>query len=100
MTKEIIGIYKITNKINGKIYIGQSVNIINRKKTHYRKYHKGCPHLYNAMDKYGFDNFEFEVIEECDIEDLDRLEQKYIKELNTFSPNGYNLDTGDLLINN
>lgn len=91
---KIIGIYKITNKINGKMYVGQSINVDSRKRAHFRNNHIGCPILYNAMDKYGNDSFEFEIIQECDICELDSLEQYYIKELNTLSPNGYNLDTG------
>ena len=58
------GIYKITNKINNKVYIGQSVNIEERW-----DYHKAVCHwnsqsaLYRAFKKYGIENFDFQVIE-------------------------------------
>lgn len=54
------GIYKITNKINGKIYIGQSLNIEKRFNNHRNKSQN--VHLKNAFDKYGLDNFLFEPI--------------------------------------
>jgi len=89
-----IGIYKLTNKINGKQYIGQSVNIESRRTAHFRKDHKGCPYLYASMDKHGFENFEFNIIEECGVDELNEKEQYYIQELNTLTPHGYNLDSG------
>lgn len=57
MSKVICGIYKITNRINGKIYIGQSVNIVRRWYAH-----KECVsnnHLSAAIAKYGLENFDF-----------------------------------------
>ena len=56
----MIGIYKITNKINGKIYIGQSWNVENRWEHHKRNTHN--QHLLNAFTKYGINNFLFETI--------------------------------------
>ena len=64
MTK-ICGIYKITNKINGKCYIGQSIDIIKRWKTEY-KWYQINKHLLAAFNKYGLENFNFEIIEECE----------------------------------
>ena len=63
MTK-ICGIYKITNKINGKCYIGQSNDIHRRWKQELAPNAKLNPHLARAFEKYGIDNFEFEIIEE------------------------------------
>ena len=61
------GIYKITNLINNKIYIGQSVDIKKRWATHKRQaFIKGKEYdkyLYRAIRKYGIDNFSFEIIE-------------------------------------
>ena len=71
----MIGIYKITNKITGHSYIGQSVNIQHRLAKH-RNYDQDVAHypLYKAIAKYGIDNFTIEVIEECTIDELDNRE--------------------------
>ena len=58
----ICGIYQITNKVNNKIYIGQSIDIERRWNQH--KYGKGSVVLMNAIKKYGLDNFEFKILEE------------------------------------
>lgn len=90
-------IYLITNTINGMQYIGQTVNPEARWKKHlsvargsyyYRSY------FYNAINKYGPDNFTFEVVLECDAEALEEKEQEYIAKYNTLYPNGYNLTPG------
>ena len=57
-------VYKITNKLNNKIYIGQSVNIERRWKEHICDNRKNSL-IHLAIQKYGKDNFDFEVIEEC-----------------------------------
>lgn len=84
------GIYKITNP-KGKIYIGQSVNIENRKYQYKYSYknnkqtHLG-PKLYNSFIKYGFDEHLFEIIEECSIELLNERETFYkLQVLNDFN---------------
>ena len=88
------GIYKITNTINNKAYIGQSLNIEERWKRH--KYHchiiDHYP-LYQAFAKYGIDNFNFEIIKECLPEELNSLEMYYINYYDTFK-NGYNQTEG------
>lgn len=85
----MIGIYKIENLINGKIYIGQSIHIERRWSEHKRNL-KNHP-LYNDLFKYGIENFSFDVLEECSIEQLNILEEKYIEKYNSVNPNGYNL---------
>lgn len=80
----MIGIYKITNLINNKIYIGQSINIEQRWKDHRSRAFQNNKtylenHLYRAIRKYGLDNFSFEVIEECKKEELNSEEVKWIK---------------------
>ena len=83
-----IGVYKITNIINSKIYVGSSaVSIENRWKSHLsdlrcNKHHSG--RLQNAWNKYGKDSFVFEILEECPKEDVLKVEQRYIDELNPF----------------
>lgn len=81
------GIYKITNKVNGKCYIGQSIKIEKRWSDHKIASHnqndKGYNYpLYKAFRKYGIDNFDFEIIEECNINQLDEKEVYWIKYYN------------------
>lgn len=90
-----IGIYKITNKINNKSYIGQSIHIERRWSEHLQgsRYN---PHsvLHLAMKKYGEENFIFEILELCDEKDLNVKEEKYIIQYNTLVPMGYNVQKG------
>lgn len=96
---KMVGIYKITNNINGKTYVGQSNNIERRfaqhKSPNEQERAQSKP-LYKAFKKYGIEHFSFEVIEECSIEELDNREIYWIKELNSLvSQNGYNISEGD-----
>lgn len=94
MNKIIIGIYCIKNKLNNKCYIGQSNNIKRRWRRHLTTIkHKKLP-IYLALDKYGIDNFEFTILEECKTEELNDKEGYWINLFNTMSPNGYNLTSG------
>ena len=88
------GIYKITNKINGHSYIGQSIDIERRWKKHinFPKENSNYP-LYRAFVKYGIENFNFEILKICDKKDLDIEEIKFIAQYDTFK-NGYNQTTG------
>jgi len=90
------GIYKITNIINGKFYIGSSVNLYNRNRGHHNKLVHGThsnPKLQNSVNKYGIDNFTFEiVISGCDVSKLLILEGQYITKLNP----EYNIDVVDI----
>lgn len=88
----MIGIYKITNKINGKSYIGQSINIEQRWKEH--KYKDRPSLIHQAIVKYGVDNFNFEILEECEQNLLNKKEKYYISFFNTIAPNGYNVEDG------
>ena len=71
----MVGIYKITNP-NGRVYIGQSRNIADRKRHYFKIYGmtKGQPKIYNSLMKHGADNHTWEVIEECDISNLNQRE--------------------------
>ena len=94
----MIGIYKITNTVNGKCYIGQSIHIETRWEEHQRnaanpnrphyKYPINC-----AFSKYGIDKFDFEVLEECSEKELNEKEIKWIKFYDSFE-HGYNLSMG------
>lgn len=96
----MIGIYKVENLINGKIYIGQSVNIENRWKEHrYGPYTTTSSQyntpFYRAIRKYEVENFSFEVIEECEPEELNEREIYWIsKYKSTNLDKGYNLTKG------
>lgn len=87
----MIGIYRIINKISGKTYVGQSNNIERRFVEH--KYKTGTA-IDNAIQKYGADNFSFEVLEECTLEELNEKEKFWIAYYNTYSGFGYNLTAG------
>ena len=95
MKKRICGIYKITNNINGKCYIGKSeCNVYNRLEEHKKKTHN--EHLKKAFEKYGIDNFSFEVITLCSRELCGELEKYYIQKYNSNNPIfGYNKTSGD-----
>lgn len=89
----MIGIYKIENKINGKCYIGQSIDIYRRWRSHKNTIGQSQYPLYLAMQKYGLDSFIFTVLEECSIEHLDEREIFYIEKFNSYY-NGYNQTLG------
>lgn len=76
------GVYLITNRINGKRYVGQSRNIYNRFCC-YRSRRKRTEHLsiYRAIRKYGIENFSFSVIEDCSVEKLFEREIFWIEQL-------------------
>lgn len=85
-------IYKITNKVNGKSYIGQTRYTVEfRWRQHIHK--KDNVYFHNALKKYGTNNFIVETLEECDVEILNEREIFYIAKYNTFK-DGYNLTIG------
>ena len=90
-------IYKITNLVNGKEYIGQtSLSIQERFKQHIHDANKGYYNhrpLYNAFNKYGIENFIVEELEECNTEEVNQKEIEYINKFDTYS-NGYNATLG------
>ncbi|MCD8398281.1 MAG: GIY-YIG nuclease family protein [Lachnospiraceae bacterium] len=61
----MIGVYLITNKIDGKCYVGQSVDIERRFMEHKTPKATGNSKLHNDIQSLGVDNFEFTVIENC-----------------------------------
>ncbi len=90
-----VGIYGLRNKLNNKWYIGQSIDIEDR----WRKYKNlGCKFqrkLYNALLKYGYENFETKILEICENNQsvLDRKEDEYIIKYDSIK-NGYNIRLG------
>ena len=96
MSTEKGKIYKITNKENGLIYIGCTINSLKKRfnehlyrcfKTDYKS------KLYNSMKKYGQENFTIELIEECDLNVIYETEKKYIKQYDSYN-NGLNSTIG------
>ena len=89
-------VYKITNLINKKCYIGQSKNYKSRIKGHIYQLNKNKhdnPHLQYAWNKYGADNFKFELIDKG--ENYNELEKHYIQKYNSDNANyGYNILSG------
>lgn len=86
-------VYQIRNKTNDKLYIGSSKRIESRLWTHKNELKKGThvnKKLQNAWNKYGEDNFEFETIEECNLEEQYVREQYYM-DLHEVCKSGYNI---------
>ena len=92
-------IYKHTNKINNKVYIGQTIQVTNVERRFRHKditYHsyKSCPAFFNALNKYTWDNFTTELIYSAfDQEALNNAEEYFINFYNSVAPNGYNAST-------
>lgn len=94
-------IYKITNILNNKVYIGQTIMTLksrwNKHKSKSRYSNEG---LYGAMQKYGIENFIIEEIIKCPVEELNNLERYYISLYNSYE-DGYNRtlggDAGDIV---
>lgn len=92
------GIYCIINKINNKKYIGQTYDLEYRWKRHksdLNNNNHSNNHLMSAWNKYGEDNFEFDIIEKCDLSIIDDREIYWINYYNCIK-NGYNQCEGGL----
>jgi group I intron endonuclease len=91
-------IYKITNLVSKKCYIGETVQSTPEKrwKAHrsFSKTQNGCKALSSAIKKYGLEKFKFEVLIICFDEDRFIYEKEYIKKYNSLVPNGYNILEG------
>lgn len=90
-------IYKITNLINNKVYIGLTTLMLSQRWKKHLQDCKNCSRpLYKAMRKYGLDNFKIEQIDTTDdFTKLGELERKYIKEYNSTNQEfGYNITAG------
>lgn len=95
-------IYRITNKIDGKFYIGKSKYGVQnrwlRHQDHFAKYvqqDKNSSRLYNAIKKHGIENFEIEEIDRCSFDVLSDRERYWIAKLDARNPSiGYNICKG------
>jgi group I intron endonuclease len=90
-------IYKVTNKTNGKMYIGQTIFDLDKRKDQHINTalsNKYKSHFHSALKKHGVNNFDWDIIAECDnTDELNRLEAYYIGYYDTYN-NGYNLTIG------
>ena len=96
--KEEFGfIYRYISPSN-KSYIGQTINSLQQRAKNGHNY-KNSTYFYNAIQKYGFENFSWEILGEFPIEILSKKEIYYIQLYNTMVPNGYNLRTEEQNLN-
>lgn len=96
MKPKISGIYKITNKVNGKVYIGQSNDIKSRWNHEHGGKSTSNVQLKEDINNFGLESFSYEIIaEENNQQKKDELEKFYIKKLNSTNPElGYNISEG------
>lgn len=93
------GIYRITNKVNGHMYIGMSKDIKSRIKNHYSHGLNGKRQddldkpLYKAFKKYGIENFDWDILEECSEDKLKEREIYWIKYYGTYENREYYNET-------
>jgi group I intron endonuclease len=85
----MIGIYKITSP-SKRVYIGQSINIEERFKAYKKLWCKGQTRLYESFKKHGVDSHIFEVINQCEINELNELERYYQEINNVLGKGGLN----------
>ena len=96
---KISGVYKITNTVTGDFYIGSSKDVKKRWKQHKKssvwKYYPNNP-MYQDMKKYGVENFDFQILEEVEIDKLKESEQQLIEKMhptyNSYNANGLDIN--------
>ncbi len=89
-----MNVYKITNLINEKIYVGQTKFSVKKR---FKEHAKADSLIGRAIRKYGEEYFDYEVIETCETrEEAYELEIYFIQHFNCMTPNGYNLTEGGL----
>ena len=87
-------IYRITNLVNGKIYIGQTIRVLKERIKQHKSVNRNSP-IHLAIKKYGFCNFKIEEVERCPIKDLDDREKFWIDYHKSYLKDfGYNLSKG------
>lgn len=91
-------VYKISNNVNDKVYIGVASDPANRWRKHKSRAKRGFNlyAIHHAMRKHGVENFTFEIIDEAPKDQIEELEKHYVREYNSFN-NGYNLTEGGMI---
>lgn len=95
--KKICGIYMICNTVNNHVYIGQSIDVHGRYKSHISRLKANIhsnQHLQYAWNKYGETVFSFQLLKACKPQYLNRFEKLYIKIYNAEGDDGYNMTSG------
>lgn len=90
--RKCTGIYKISNSVNSKVYVGSAYCLVRRYDMHKSRLARGIHHsraLQSAVNKYGLDKFAFELVEICAKADVIKKEQYWINAYNSYK-NGYN----------
>lgn len=90
--ERLSGIYKITNLKNNLVYIGQTVNFGIRRRDHWSD--KTNDDLHNDIQKLGREYFKFEIIEKCDVDQLDEREKYWIEYYDSYNVGYNNTDGG------
>lgn len=79
---------------SGKSYIGQTSRTLRERAGCDGRYYTNCSIFFQAIKKYGFNNFQVEILEEVKLDNIDEKEGEYIKKFNSLQPNGYNVQKG------
>lgn len=89
-------VYIIQNMVNGKVYIGQTTQGLKKRINNYKQDRKTRNYgVYAAMNKYGFENFVFAILEICPLSNLDKREQFWISIYDSQNrEKGYNIESG------
>lgn len=87
-------IYIITNKVNSRVYIGQTRKSLSERMRHHFSKYETCTKLKEAIEQYGKDNFLYNVLELVPYSELNEKETFYIKQYNSIK-NGYNIKKGN-----
>jgi group I intron endonuclease len=88
-------IYKATNRLNGKVYVGQTKSTLPKRKSEHKSAARKSDYAFHrALRKYGFENFDWEVLTEVGDLEVNQREQELIKLHGAFGPNGYNTTEG------
>lgn len=89
-------VYLVTNKVNGKLYVGQTIQTLEERwSQHCRCCESKKRILQRAIDKYGCESFDIRILQKCNsVDELNSAESSWIESLQCLSPNGYNLNGG------